>query len=659
MRGPITKRNEQEGPKPKESQLTVATLAKRTGLPEEFLRSIRVADMKNGVVIRYQHEDGAPALRHRRQRAGGGFRWTGSPNDPIIPYGLWKLRKAHAEGYAIIVKSELEWWTLTYHEFPALAVPSPNMVKILDLKHLDQIDRVYVIRDGGGKSELFPRRVLRRLENIGWHGELYIVTLPENAGDVNEVHRKDSWAFRSAFQEALKTAAPFPDPTAKGDGKSPGLTKTLADAITAEAHFARDAAGRLYIFQNGVYRVGAEFWIKRRVKELLEEWQQTKYWTPGKGPSVLEYVRLGSPELWESPPIDRINLENGLLNVDTLALETHSQDFLSPIRIPIAYNPQAACPSIDQFIKEAFPEDATDLGYEILGDLLTPERSIQKSILLTGAGGNGKSVFLTMAMNFIGQENVSTVTLHKLEADRFATANLYGKLANISSDLPSEHLVGTSVFKSISGNDRITAEFKFKDAFQFTPFTRLLFSANSPPQSKDASKAFYDRWIVIPFDREFRGTEKEIPRSVLDARLSAPEERSGALNNALHGLKRLRERGRFSESQTTRTALLELQQVTDPFAIWLDRETTTGPHELVGQGTLLAAYNLACETSGRPVMTKQAFGRALKRLRPDIEEAQRTIDGIKQWVYLGIGLKGEWPNTEEQESEQERRPVAA
>ncbi|MDP8951045.1 MAG: hypothetical protein M3N18_02210, partial [Actinomycetota bacterium] len=37
-----------------------------------------------------------------------------------------------------------------------------------------------------------------------------------------------------------------------------GLTAALAGAITSEHHFARDAGGKLYIYEEGVYRPDGE-----------------------------------------------------------------------------------------------------------------------------------------------------------------------------------------------------------------------------------------------------------------------------------------------------------------------------------------------------------------------------------------------------------------
>jgi putative DNA primase/helicase len=62
----------------------------------------------------------------------------------------------------------------------------------------------------------------------------------------------------------------------------------------------------------------------------------------------------------------------------------------------------------------------------------------------------------------------------------------------------------------------ITAECKYRESFDFVPFARLIFSTNHLPQSKDDSLGCFDRWLVIPFAKRFRGTEEEIPRAHLD-----------------------------------------------------------------------------------------------------------------------------------------------
>jgi phage/plasmid-associated DNA primase len=101
-------------------------------------------------------------------------------------------------------------------------------------------------------------------------------------------------------------------------------------------------------------------------------------------------------------------------------------------------------------------------------------------------------------MAFIGKHNSTAASLHKLELDKFAGARLVGKLANICPDLPTSHLASTSIFKALTGGDVVTTEYKHKDSFEFTPFCKLLFSANKPPQSDDSTHGLFRRWQVIP-----------------------------------------------------------------------------------------------------------------------------------------------------------------
>ena len=228
--------------------------------------------------------------------------------------------------------------------------------------------------------------------------------------------------------------------------------------------------------------------------------------------------------------------------------------------------PNAQCPEVDKFISEVFPEDAIPLGWEILGDLLTPERSVQKAICLLGEGGNGKSAFLDLATHFVGAENVCHLSLQRLEADRFSTARLYGKLANICPDLPGERLTSSAMFKAVTGCDRIRAEIKYRDSFEFMPFAGHVFSANKLPGSDDASQAFFDRWPIVPFPNRFRRARHETPRSVLQARLTARGELSGALSKALEGLERVWRRGWFTEPQASRALVRRYQAENDPLA---------------------------------------------------------------------------------------------
>ena len=422
------------------------------------------------------------------------------------------------------------------------------------------------------------------------------------------------------------------------DGGDKGLTKILADEILRTDHFAKDAGGELYTFEGGCYRPKGEDRIARQVKRLLELNGDTARWSSHRAREVSEYLRIDAPALWERPPSTVINLTNGLLDVTAGTLGPHSANHLSSVQLPVAFDSAATCPLWESFTARILPSDCQAVPFEIVAGSMRGDVSDQTAVLLVGPGDNGKSTLLGAVIGFIGRENVSTLALQRLEADKFSVVRLLGKLANVCADLPSDHLVGTSTFKALTGGDRLTAERKFQGSFEFDPFARLLFSTNHYPTSKDASPAFWRRWFVPPFDAVLDPREKN-PN--LLAQLTTPSELSGVLNRALATLPGMIQRGGFTQSESTRASLMEFREMTDPLAAWLDRFTVLSPDGMVSRKDLGISYNAASEKATRPLMTAKAFCAAVRRLRPALTEAQRRVNGEVRDVFLGIELKGQ------------------
>ena len=86
-----------------------------------------------------------------------------------------------------------------------------------------------------------------------------------------------------------------------------------------------------------------------------------------------------------------------------------------------------------------------DIGYCLIRD-----NRLQKDLMCVGDEDNGKSVMLKIISQFLGRENISSKTLHSLVNDRFATADLHGKLANIFADLSAKRLPDIEAFKVLS-----------------------------------------------------------------------------------------------------------------------------------------------------------------------------------------------------------------
>jgi hypothetical protein len=95
---------------------------------------------------------------------------------------------------------------------------------------------------------------------------------------------------------------------------------------------------------------------------------------------------------------------------------------------------------------------------------------------------------------------------------------------------------------------------------------------------------------------------------------------------------------RFTPAYSLTKATEDFRSTTDPIAIWLDRHTIEDSGAYVAKGALHVAYNDSAGQAGRVNVSANAFGRAIKRLRPKATERQRKIGGRTVWVYLGLGF---------------------
>jgi putative DNA primase/helicase len=430
-------------------------------------------------------------------------------------------------------------------------------------------------------------------------------------------------------------------------GTNPAEARTLiGDWIMANGHFAKDPSRALYRWCDGRY-VPDGGWLGESVTRMLRTVRRgfvsTTFVT-----ETAAYIMNLSPALWDGEELrlgggrDRICLRNGILDISDPAapvLKPHDPTFLSPLQIPVVYDPVATCPAIEQFMSEVLPADVGALCWEIPIDLITTNRDIKKAIILEGGAHGGKSLFLAVMRAFVGAENCSSITLQSLGSNRFAAYGLVGKLANICADLPSAHLSDTSSFKALTGGDTIRVERKGVDGFDYHPYVRLLFSANAIPRSDDDTDAFLDRWVVIPFPHCFEG-RNAIPRSDLIARLTTAGELSGMLNRGLAVLAALRKRRDFTESRSTLAARAQFEAETSPWAAYSRERVLSGPGLMIGKDDLRDDFRAWCERRRITPPTENALGRKLRA--KGWTDAQRIYKGRKQvWVWLGYGLRSE------------------
>jgi phage/plasmid-associated DNA primase len=142
------------------------------------------------------------------------------------------------------------------------------------------------------------------------------------------------------------------------------------------------------------------------------------------------------------------------------------------------------------------PEAVMAFVYEVIGYLLVPSVYFKKAFLLLGEGDSGKSTFMKLLRQILGDEHVSSHTLRGM-SERYATATMFGKLANLGGDLSSFAGEDVETFMSVVGRDEIQARQIYGVPFKYTPFVKLVFGANRYPWTPNQHSAYFNRFIVV------------------------------------------------------------------------------------------------------------------------------------------------------------------
>jgi CHC2 zinc finger/Toprim-like len=229
----------------KHSPLTVEQLAHAKGLPVEFLRELGLTDSPEGVRIAYRLMDGSLAPRHRIRsaiRAKDGSRWSEGSSE-VVPYGLWRLSDARANGYLVICEGESDCWSLWYNGLPALGLPGAATAKLLRPEYLASVQKIFTSRDSDPAGERFVSTVRQRLPEIGFAGEAFTLPMPPSLKDVNDWYCGRSERFTEEILAALEAAeSGARADAATPDAADPGMIYAVEDSRICWRKTTRDNA---------------------------------------------------------------------------------------------------------------------------------------------------------------------------------------------------------------------------------------------------------------------------------------------------------------------------------------------------------------------------------------------------------------------------------
>lgn len=495
-----------------------------------------------------------------------------------------------------------------YQELPKWLLPiSKKDFGFLGMKDGDGRDSKlysYILTlNGAGFSKDESRKCIEILNK-------YIFADPMSDADIERITRDDAFPAETFY-----------------NGKT-FLHNNFAQFLKANDHIKR-INGSLHVYRDGVYIPGFREIEASMVRHIptLKAQQRTE---------VMKYLEIICSNEEEVADANLIAFKNKILNFATGELLDFSPDIIITNLIPWDYDPEAYSELADLTLNKMACGDANirSLLEEAIGYSFYRRNEMSKAFFLTGEGSNGKSTFIDMVNNVVGEKNKSALGLEELD-ERFSIATLANKLINTGDDISDEFWNGraTAIFKKVVSGNEIKMEIKNDPEIFFTkPYVKLFFSANSLPRIRSRGfEAVKRRLVIIPFNAKFSKDDPDYDPYIV-WKLKDEEVMKYIIQIGLQGLKRVLENKAFTESEKVTKEIEEYELENNPILIFLQEKEMS---EIENQPTkeVHRAYKIFCIENGYTEMTLSNLSKELNR-RCGLKVIRRRIEGKLTGIYV-------------------------
>lgn len=341
--------------------------------------------------------------------------------------------------------------------------------------------------------------------------------------------------------------------------------------------------------------------------------------------------QLSYTEVPEPGPY-RVPVANGILDLLTGELLAHGREHHARWVLPVAYDPEATCPTWEAFLAEAAPNEAAFLQ-EWLGYCLMAGNPWQRMLWVFGPSGTGKSTFLQAVSDLFGP---ACVPVKSGKLDDYSVASLAPSRVAVCSEL-STRLLQTASLKALVASDPVVGRHPYGRPFQVVFKGKFVWASNALPPV-DQSEGLWRRIVVVPF--------VTVPKSVNP--LISEEirgEMAGVLNWALEGLRRVQEYIRTRDwplPLAVTETVAEYRSAADTFAAFARDELVIDEAGEIPARDLYKRYAWWAKDRGyQPEPFGPTFWRELRKSGMEPVDNPKMVGGRLTRVWRGAKLAPE------------------
>ena len=302
------------------------------------------------------------------------------------------------------------------------------------------------------------------------------------------------------------------------------LLLAAKQVLLQRARMFRDEQSRLFYFDGKIFTIvdntsASGFLWDEFVKINLPEDVYSNITSPS-------FYRKLSRDLSSTPQIERIDIEeclaqtkyliafkNGIYDAwQDVFIRDFSPDYKIITMLDADFVQHSAIELFSMFLYEITggDEDTITLIWQIIAYAVLPNNDAKRFFVLGTEKNSGKSVLLRLLQSFFRRFEINRQALHEFKG-RFGFASLSGKRINVGGECVEGKIKNEVVanIKLMTGERELNIEKKGIDSSMEKTNCKLFFATNSPISIERMDEAFFDRMLIIPFQRSFDRSEQD------------------------------------------------------------------------------------------------------------------------------------------------------
>lgn len=336
-------------------------------------------------------------------------------------------------------------------------------------------------------------------------------------------------------------------------------------------------------------------------------------------PRLQAMVSLASTDREMLLHVNQIDADDYLLGVQNGAVDLRDGSFRPSNRFDFVtrrskarFDERAECPTFIRFIERVTGGSADLQEYlqRLVGYTLTGSTREHIFAFLYGHGANGKSTFLDVVMNLLGeyatQTQPETLMARRGNGASSDLARLVGKRVVITNEVGEGAHFEENLLKQLVGGDVVTARFLYQEHFEFKPKFKLLIAGNHKPVIMGDDEGVWRRVHLVPFVHTIPEAERD---KRLGEKLAA--ELPGILNWAIAGCLAWQASGLNAPAIIT-DATARYRDEMDLLGNWIEQECDTNAGLRYSSRKLYENYRKWCEDGGIKPLSVMVFVRKLE-----------------------------------------------